>query len=183
MKKYAIDLDEAAKRAFSQLKKNGFVLESDKTLPSVVSLVAGAPVSGSWWAHPLGQETYGVCRRLIHHADVLVLKLVNKKITYVHRSLWSCLLAVAMEKDRWQMDGLPLTARNLLAKVSEAGSLRIDELRHRRTLKELGEDARALEARLLVFGDDVHTESGTHVKRMEAWPHWAGRVGFARTNA
>ena len=54
----------------------------------------------------------------------------------------------------------------------------MDELKGARTTKEKGADAKLLEARLLVFGDDVHTESGAHVKRIETWQHWAWRTGF-----
>ena len=29
--------------------------------------------------------------------------------------------------------------------------------------------------RLLIYVDDVHTESGAHVKRIETWQNWAKR--------
>ncbi len=66
----------------------------------------------------------------------------------------------------------------MLKKVEDLGSLRMDELKGARTAKEKGADARTLELRLLVFGDDVHTASGAHVKRIETWEHWAWRSGF-----
>ena len=67
----------------------------------------------------------------------------------------------------------------MLQMVDRRGALRMDEIRSSRTAKELGSDARILETRLLVFGDEVHTDSGAHVKRIEAWPMWAKRVELA----
>jgi hypothetical protein len=58
----------------------------------------------------------------------------------------------------------------------------LDEIRSSRTAKELGDDARILQTRLLVFGDDVHTDSGADVKRIETWPLWAKRVELATAN-
>jgi hypothetical protein len=32
----------------------GILLETDPKLPSAAALVAGSPISGSWWLHPKG---------------------------------------------------------------------------------------------------------------------------------
>jgi hypothetical protein len=100
------------------------------------------------------------------------------KVTYLHRARWPQLYAIANARETWQRKGLSTTAESLLAKVSQAGALRMDEVGGHRTLKELGDDARALESRILIFGDDEHTDSGAHVKRIETWPHWAERMSF-----
>jgi hypothetical protein len=178
-RKYAVDIDQVALDALAALQRRGMFLISDKVLPNLVIQVVGAPVTGSWWAHPLCHEIYMVSQRLRDHADVAVLKLVNGKNTFVHRTRWPELCAIGSGNDAWQMFGLPAGAKKLLARVGEAGSLRIDELRSGQSMKELGQEARLLEARLLVFGDDVHTDSGAHVKRIETWPHWAARVSFS----
>ena len=39
--------------------------------------------------------------------------------------------------------------------------------------------ARELENKLLVHGEQFHSDSGAHAKRLETWEHWAERVGFA----
>jgi hypothetical protein len=142
-------------------------------------MIVGAPVRGSWWAHPLCHEIYMVSQSLRHHRDVAVLKLVSGKTTFVHRSRWPALYALGNAADTWQTVGLPASANRLFAKVGEAGTLKIDEVGERRSAKEIGGDARLLESRLLVFGDDVHTDSGAHVKRIETWNHWCMRVSFA----
>lgn len=67
----------------------------------------------------------------------------------------------------------------MLRMVDRGGALRMDEIRTSRTAKELGGDARILETRMLAFGNDVHTDSGAHVKRIESWPLWAKRVELA----
>lgn len=178
MRQYAIDLKAAGESAVAALKEHQLLLLTDKSLPSLVALVVGAPVRGSWWAHPLCHEIYMVSQHLHDHSDVLRLKLVNGKTTYVHRSLWPTLHAVATGRDEWQMKGLAASTRALLSRIDECGRARVDELSAHRGKKELGEDARILESRLLVYGDDVHTDSGLHVKRIETWNHWAARASF-----
>ena len=32
---------------------------------------------------------------------------------------------------------------------------------------------------MLVYSEEVHTESGAHAKRLESWQRWAKRVGLA----
>jgi hypothetical protein len=183
MRSYAIDLDEAFERVFADLIRQRLLLLSDLRFPSVVGLVVGEPVRGSWWAHPLCHEIYMVSQRLNHHADAIQLKLVSAKLTYIHRSVWPVLYAIASAREPWQLDGLSAGAKALLARAAKNGTVRMDEINNARSRKELGADARELESRLLVFGDDVHTESGAHVKRIETWAHWAARVKFDARNA
>ncbi len=179
MRQYAIDIEKGAADALTALGDFGLFLLSDKNLPSLVTMIIGVPVRGSWWAHPLCHEIYMVSQRLRNHRDVAVLKLVSGKTTFVHRSRWSALYALANAADTWQTVGLAASATELLAKVRDLGILKMDEVGGRRSKKELGEDARLLESRLLVFGDDVHTDSGAHVKRIETWNHWCTRVSLA----
>ena len=55
--------------------------------------------------------------------------------------------------------------------------MRTDALRreHPSSAQELGAAARELERRLLVYAEEVHTESGAHAKQLESWTHWAER--------
>jgi hypothetical protein len=84
------------KQAISFVKANGVVLESGRgPVPSLAEAIAGAPIRGSWWAHPKA-DTIFVCSRAIREsADVLVCRLVGGKITYVHRRLWPALVRLA----------------------------------------------------------------------------------------
>ena len=165
--------------ALAAICEHGVLLETDRAFPSLVALVADGPVKGTWWAHPLANEIYMLGQRLMDHRDVLFIRLVTGKMTYIHRRLWSSFYAIATARQPWQLADLPRTTKSMLQMVDRRGSFRMDEIRTKRTAKELGSDARMLETRLLVFGDDVHTESGAHVKRIETWPLWAKRVQLA----
>ena len=60
--------------------------------------------------------------------------------------------------------------------------MRPDRLRQSRSAKSKapGEAARELEKRLLVYSEEIHTETGAHAKTLETWEHWAKRRGLAR---
>ncbi len=173
------------RRVFKELERFGFFLASDAALPSVVSLVVGEPVRGSWWAHPRANEIYDIEDRLGDHADVIVTKLVSGKNTYVHRSLWPQLAVVASARQPWQLDGLSSMAQRLLAAVDGQGELRTDSIPWSGGAKKNspGEATRLLERRLLVHTQEVHTETGAHAKRLESWERWRKRerVRRART--
>jgi hypothetical protein len=76
-------------RALNLLKKQGVMLEAARgPLPNLVDLVAGGPRKGSWWTHPRGREIFVVTRSVRDSPDVLVTRLIDGHITYVHRRLW-----------------------------------------------------------------------------------------------
>lgn len=164
-------LSADAARALAVLAKDGLLLVTDARLPSLVALVAGAPVRGSWWGHPRGGAIYQAALQLEDHPDVAVVKLVSGKATLVHRRLWPALLAVAAAREPWQTRGLARGARALLQRVEKEGGLRADRVPGAR------EHARALEERLLVHAGSVHTEKGAHARALESWRRWAKRVG------
>ncbi len=167
----------ALRRVFDELKRTGLLLLSDARLPSVAGLVAGEPVRGSWWAHPNSHAIFRVAGKVTVHPDVLPSKLVSCKVTLVHRKLWPALFAVATAGEAWQSRGLSPLGRLLLRRVRKYGVLRTDRLPRSRGLsvKALGQAARALEQRLLVFGAEFHTERGSHAKRLETWEHLSRR--------
>ena len=167
-------LNRAAARALRELERHGLLLVTDARLPSLVALVAGEPVRGSWWGHPQAHQIYAAAIQLEDHPDVAAVKLVSGKVTFVHRRLWPALLAVATARERWQMRGLSASARRLLDRVEAEGVL--DSAAVRRT----GREARELEGRLLVRAQSVHTESGAHAMELESWNHWAARVRVRR---
>lgn len=176
-----METDAAAhfKLIFGQLKRLGFLLESDPKLPSVCSLITGAPLKSSWWSHPLAQTIFNVKEQLEDHADVLVTKLVSGKVTFVHRKLWPEIFAIGTARASWQLKGLSDSARSLLKMIDENGSLTTNKLPGPRSRKmKPGDTARELEKRLLVHSDQFHTEHGTHAKLLETWERWAKRIKF-----
>ncbi|HZC46401.1 MAG TPA: hypothetical protein VE243_07985, partial [Candidatus Acidoferrum sp.] len=160
----------------------GLMLVHDKAFPSLTALTIGEPIRGSWWAHPLSNDVYMISQRLQHCGNVALTKLVSGKETYLHRRLWPQLLSIGLAHEAWQLDGLAETATALQAEVERCGSARLDQVRIERSRKELSDDARALAMRLLVFADDVHTESGAHVRRLETWQSWAQRHDVPLSN-
>ena len=165
-----------------ELQSSGLLLESDAALPSVASLVAQEPIRGSWWGHPRGHDIFQANRQLAAHPDVIACKLISGKVTYVHRSLWPALFEVANSRETWQLSSISPSARSLLSKVTRDGIVRTDRLPefHSAKSKGPGDAARELEKMLLVYSEDIHTETGAHAKALETWEHWARRIGFVR---
>jgi len=151
---------------YGALQTGGLLLLQDKTFPNIVTIVTGESLTGSWWAHPLGHEIFRLVNEVADHPDILVSKLLDGKITFVHRRLWPPLLAVAMAGEAWQTAGLSREGRALLEQVAREGSI-----------VSSGAASKELECRLLVHGNQIHTESGKHQTRLETWQDWALRTG------
>jgi hypothetical protein len=145
-----------------KLRINGILLLSDPYLPSVVNLVAGGRVKGSWWGHKKGHEIFRDLGMLESHPDVLVTRLVSGKVTYLHRSLWPDFLSVATAREEWQTKGLPVDAKRLLELVDADGEVGSEK-------GGAGKAARELERRLLVCSEEIHTEKGFHAKILMTW--------------
>lgn len=69
-------------------------------VPSLVEAVAGGPVRGSWWGHPSGKDIYACAVAFEASDEVLCAKLVEGKVSFVHRALWAPLLRVLVEPAR-----------------------------------------------------------------------------------
>lgn len=149
-----------------KFQDEGLLLLSDKSLPNVVSMIAGPKVKGSWWGHQRGHEIFNELKKLEAHPDSLTTRLVSGKVTYVHRRLWPEVLSVATAREDWQLHGLNGAARRLLSKVDREGEVRTDKMK---SFKGLGEAARDIEKRLLIYTEEIHTEKGFHAKALMAW--------------
>jgi hypothetical protein len=78
------------------VRTHGVVLESATgPVPSLAAAIAGAPIHGSWWAHARGREIFALTRAVRDCSDVLVCRLIEGKITYVHQRLWPALVRVS----------------------------------------------------------------------------------------
>ncbi len=162
---------------FQKLERLGLLLLSDANLPSVATLVAGEKVSGSWWSHKAAQRIFAVSELLEDHSDVLIMKLVSNKVTFVHRELWEHIYSIGVAREDWQLENLSPVAKQLLKSLDDQGSLQTNQLG-----KEFGpkpaNTARELESRLLLHASQMHTESGAHATVIETWPTWAQRAQF-----
>ncbi len=84
------------RQAIAFVRRHGVVLEAAAgPVPSFAEAVAGGPVRGSWWGHPRNHEIFELIQTVRESHDVLVCRLVNGKITYVHRRLWAPLVRAA----------------------------------------------------------------------------------------
>ena len=87
-------------KAIELVKRHGVLLESARGIvPNLAEIVVGAPIQGSWWGHPLANEIFVLTRAVRNCDDVLVCRLVDGKITYVHRRLWPALVRLADQLD------------------------------------------------------------------------------------
>ena len=84
------------RQAAAFVRKHGVVLESAAgPVPSLAIAIAGEPIRGSWWSHPRSDEIFELTQAIRGRDDVLVCRLVNGKLTFVHRRLWPALVRTA----------------------------------------------------------------------------------------
>lgn len=82
--------------AISFIQKHGVVLASAKgPVPRLTEAIAAEPIKGSWWAHPKSHQIFAVLQAVADSDEVLVCRLVNGKVTFIHRRLWPALVRVA----------------------------------------------------------------------------------------
>jgi hypothetical protein len=89
------------KQALAFVEKHGVVLQAARgPVPSFAEHVAGEPIRGSWWGHARGHEIFKLATAVCESGDVLVCRLVDGKVTYVHRRLWPALVKLAARFDQ-----------------------------------------------------------------------------------
>jgi hypothetical protein len=82
-----------ARQALAFVKANGVVLESGRgPAPNLAERVAGEPIEGSWWGHRKAAQIFHCSRAMRDSKEVLVCRLVEGKVSYVHRRLWPALV-------------------------------------------------------------------------------------------
>ena len=72
------------------------VLQAARGLvPSLAEAIAGGPIRGSWWGHPKGRIIFHASQAVCESPEILVCKLIDGKVTYVHRRVWPALVKLA----------------------------------------------------------------------------------------
>jgi hypothetical protein len=85
-----------SRQALAFVKKHGIVVESARgPVRSLAEAIAGGPIRGRWWSHPRSHQVFAITRSVRESDQVLVCRLVNGKITFVHRRLWPALVRAA----------------------------------------------------------------------------------------
>lgn len=156
-----------AEAVFDALTRHGLLLKQDKTLPNVVGILTGESLRTSWWSHRKARLIFAVLSELADHPDVLFTKLLHRKDTLVHRSLWPAVLAVGRARDPWQLRGLSPGAKRLLQRLDRADG----------PVRAVGPPVKELGVRLLATALEIHTPSGRHEMALETWQAWSARVG------
>jgi hypothetical protein len=103
------------------LVEYGMLLESARgPLPNVAELVAGEPIRGSWWSHPRSHAIFAQINELAASPDVVRTRLLNGKVTLIHRRVWPALVCLA---ERFRAEGLAA----IVEAHTETGAHRVTE--------------------------------------------------------
>jgi hypothetical protein len=95
------------KEALEFVEKFGIVLESAQgQAPNLAAAIAGERIRGSWWAHKRSREIYLVTRGARQSDQVLVCRLLEGKVTYVHRRLWPALVRISRKIPKVQLTAI-----------------------------------------------------------------------------
>jgi hypothetical protein len=91
---------KTADEALAWFREHPVVMEAARVdgVPSLAVAVAGGPIKGSWWGHPKGKLIFALANALEDSGELVALKLIEGKTTYVHQSLWPALLRVVTDK-------------------------------------------------------------------------------------
>ena len=82
--------------ALAFVREHGVVLASARgPVPTLTHAIAGEVIRGSWWGHAQGKHIFALLETVSGEPDILVCRLVEDKITLVHRRLWPALAASA----------------------------------------------------------------------------------------
>jgi len=85
-----------AEEALAFVEQHGVVLVSARgTVPRLTEAIIGEPIKGSGWAHAQSHHIYAILQAVTSSEQILVCRLVNGKITLVHRRLWPSLVRLA----------------------------------------------------------------------------------------
>ena len=80
-------------QAICFVERHGIVLESARgPVPNLAVAIAGEPLAGHWWSHPKAHSIHATTRAVRESPDVLVCRLVDGKVTMIHRRLWPALV-------------------------------------------------------------------------------------------
>ena len=111
------------REALAFVRAHGVVLASAKGKGlNLVEAIAGEPIKGSWWGHPAGKRIFSLLNAVADSQEVLVCRLIEGKITLVHRRLWPALVRLAEafppERISQVLDGHTASGRHVSRSVA-----------------------------------------------------------------
>jgi hypothetical protein len=79
------------------VERYGVVCEAARrgSIPVLTEAVAGETLRGNWWSHPRSREIFAATRAVRESPQVLVCRVVDGKISFVHERLWPALVRAA----------------------------------------------------------------------------------------
>ena len=95
----AVNLESACatpEQALAFVQRHGVVLVSARgSAPRLTEAIAGEAIKGSWWGHAQGRRIFAILDAVTASDEVLVCRLIDGKVTLVHRRLWPALVSLA----------------------------------------------------------------------------------------
>jgi hypothetical protein len=86
----------SAEDALAFVREHGVVLLAAKgPAPRLTEAIIGAPIKGSWWAHPRSHFIFRMLNAVTASSDVLACRMIDGKVTLVHRRLWPALVRLS----------------------------------------------------------------------------------------
>jgi len=94
----------SADEALAFVESQGIVLVAARgPVPRLVEAIVGEPIRGSWWAHPASHQIFAVLTKVGESNDLLMCRLIEDKVTLVHRRLWPALVRLESRFTRRQL--------------------------------------------------------------------------------
>jgi hypothetical protein len=84
-------------QALAFVERHGVVCESARVrgTPSLADAIAGEAIRGNWWSHRASKRIFALTRAVRDAPQVLVCKLIDAKVTFVHERVWPALVRLA----------------------------------------------------------------------------------------
>lgn len=152
-----------------EAKNRGWLMEADSKLPSAVTVIVGKPVKGSWWGHAKGNLIYNTCNMLYYEKDLICLKLINGKRTYLHRQYWNLIYNLIQSNQKDLEKSISAKAKKIFKDVEKKKLLRADESGNAKAYALMKPSLKELEKTVLCCSQSVHTESGFHATELISW--------------
>ena len=113
-----------AEEAMAFVREHGVVLMSAKgAVPRLTEAIIGEPIKGSWWAHPRSHHIFAVLTAVTDSEQVLVCRLIDGKVTLVHRRLWPSLVRLASRFAPEQLAKVPAGAHRIRSSCQSRGTV------------------------------------------------------------
>ena len=90
------------------IERHGVVCESARrgAIPALADAIAGEPIRGNWWSHARSREIFAITRAVRETPQVLVCRIVDGKISYIHERLWPALVRLVANFPRERLTRL-----------------------------------------------------------------------------